>query len=86
MIITAFSSLIGMGAAPRVSMKLGKKENEGAETVMGGCFAALLVLAVVLTAAFLICGKPLLYLFGASENTIGYAQGYMNIYVMGTLL
>ena len=85
MIITAFSSLIGMGGAPRVSMKLGKKENEGAETVMGGCFAALLVLAVVLTAAFLICGKPLLYLFGASENTIGYAQGYMNIYVMGTL-
>ena len=82
MIITAFSSLIGMGGAPRVSMKLGKKENEGAETVMGGCFAALLVLAVVLTAAFLICGKPL---FGASENTIGYAQGYMNFYVMGTL-
>ena len=83
MFISAFASLIGMGGAPRV--KLGEKNNAEAERIMGNCMAALLVLAVILTAAFLALGEPLLYLFGASDETIGYALTYMNIYVCGNI-
>ena len=71
MFISAFASLIGMGGAPRASVKLGEKNNAEAERIMGNCMAALLVLAVILTAAFLALGEPLLYLFGASDETIG---------------
>lgn len=83
--ITAFSNLIGAGGAPQVSMKLGRQERKGAEETLGNCFTALLVLAVLLTAAFLLWGEELLLLFGASENTVGYALEYLNIYVLGTV-
>lgn len=85
MFISAFASLIGMGGAPRASVKLGEKNNAEAERIMGNCMAALLELAVILTAAFLALGEPLLYLFGASDETIGYALTYMNIYVCGNI-
>lgn len=83
--ITAFSNLIGAGGAPQVSMKLGRQEHKGAEETLGNCFTALLVLAVLLTATFLLWGEELLLLFGASENTVGYALEYLNIYVLGTV-
>lgn len=84
-LISAFSSLIAMGGAPRASIAMGAHHRERAERIMGNCFTALLGLAVVLTAVFLIFRKPILWAFGASENTIGYAQSYMTIYVCGTV-
>lgn len=84
-LITAFSSLIGMGGAPRVSIQMGRQDNRGAEKIIGNCLTALLVLSVILTAVFLAFGEPLLFLFGASADTIGYATEYMNIYVIGTI-
>lgn len=84
-LITAFSSLIGMGGAPQISMKMGENDMDGAEKTLGNCFVMLIGLAVVLTAFFLIFGEPLLFLFGASENTISYSLDYMNIYVLGTI-
>lgn len=84
-LITAFSNLIGMGGSPQVSIKMGKQDRDGAEKTIGACFSALLILAVILTAVFLIFGKKLLFLFGASENTIQYSLDYMNIYVCGTI-
>lgn len=84
-LITAFSSLIGMGGAPQVSMKMGQNDTEGAQKTLGNCFTMLVILAVTLTAVFLIFGRPLLFLFGASENTISYSLSYLNIYVIGTI-
>lgn len=84
-LIGAFSSLIGMGGAPLISMKMGKHDKEGAQNIVGNCFVALIVLAAVLTIVFLCFGRKLLFLFGASGSTIGYALDYMNIYVCGTI-
>ncbi len=84
-LITAFSSLIGMGGAPRAAIFMGKREKEKAEEILGNCVTALVVIAVLLTIVFLVFGRPLLILFGASENTIGYALDYMQIYVCGTI-
>lgn len=84
-LITAFSSLIGMGGAPRASIRMGEKNMDEAERILGNCFAALLLLAVTLTAVFLIGGRTFLRLFGASGDTLPYAMEYLNIYVIGTL-
>lgn len=85
MIITAFSSLVGMGGSPRASMKLGEKNTVQAEKILGNCFALIVIIAVILTAVFLIFSRPLLFLFGASTETIGYSTSYLNIYVLGTI-
>lgn len=85
MIITAFSSLIGMGGSPRASMKLGEKNQPEAEKILGNCFSMLIVLSIILTVFFFIFSKPLLFLFGASSETIDYGTSYLNIYVLGTV-
>lgn len=84
MFISAFASLIGMGGAPRASVKLGEKNNAEAERIMGNCMAALMS-GSYSYGGFLALGEPLLYLFGASDETIGYALTYMNIYVCGNI-
>lgn len=85
MMITAFSSLIGMGGAPRASIALGKGDRDGAEKILGSCAAALLCVSALLTAVFAVFSRPMLLAFGASGETIAYAQGYMGIYSLGTV-
>ena len=72
-LISAFSCLIGMGGAPQASIRMGEQNMNEAERILGNCFAALIILAVTLTAAFLIGGRTLLQLFGASSDTLPYA-------------
>ena len=85
MIVSAFAAMAGGGGAPRASIFMGKGQNEDAEKTMAGCFSLLLVVAVALTTVLLIWSEDLLLAFGASENTIGYAVDYMNIYAIGTI-
>ena len=85
MIVSAFAYLVGMGGAPRASIFMGRGDRKTAEKILGNCFSALLAVAAVLTAIVLIFQRPLLYMFGASDNTIGYAMDYMTIYAVGTV-
>ncbi len=85
MIISAFSAFAGMGGAPLASIQLGKKEYKKAEEILGASVAMLLFFSIVLTILFSIFKSPILYAFGASENTIVYAQQYITIYLMGTV-
>jgi putative MATE family efflux protein len=85
MIISAFAALVGMGGAPRASIQEGRGDLEGSQKIMGSCFTLLIVTAALLTVVFQSFAEPLLLTFGASENTIGYALDYMNIYSLGTL-
>ena len=85
MIVSAFASLIGMGGAPQASISMGKGDNRRAEQIMGNCFSALVLVAILLTILVLLFNRPLLYLFGASDNTIGYGVEYIRIYAIGTL-
>ena len=85
MIISAFASLISSGGAPRASICMGKGEHESAEKILGSCFSLQLIISAILTAILLIWNEDLLLMFGASENTIGYATDYMNIYAVGTV-
>lgn len=81
--ISAFAALVSMGGAPKASIFLGKGENHQAEKVLGSCTWMLLLLSVLITAVMLTFGRPVLLLFGASTETIGFATDYMNIYLPG---
>ena len=86
MIISAFAALVASGGAPRASIAMGKGDHDLAEKMLGGCFTLQIVISAILTAVMLIWSRDLLLMFGASENTIGYAADYMRIYAIGTLL
>ena len=85
MVISAFAALVSMGGAPRASIMMGKGDKDSAEKIMGNCTTALVFISAVLTAAVLLFGENMLMAFGASENTVGYALDYMNIYACGTI-
>ena len=85
MAITAFAYFVSMGGAPRSSIMMGKGKMEEAEKILGNCTVMLVIVALLLTLVFQIFGREILLLFGASENTIGYAWDYMRIYSMGTI-
>lgn len=85
LMISAFSAFAGMGGAPLASIQLGKKNRDEAEKILGNSLAMLLSCSVFLTVLFSIFKEPILYAFGASENTIGYAMEYLSIYLVGTI-
>lgn len=83
-LISAFASLLGAGGAPLASIKLGERDQDGAERILGVSTLVLLLLSVALFAVFQVIMVPLLGAFGASENTLPYAVSYLNIYLYGT--
>lgn len=85
MIVSAFAALVASGGAPRASIAMGRGDHAGAERLLGGCAALLLLLSLTLTAVLLLWGRDLLLLFGASENTVAYAADYMGVYAVGTV-
>lgn len=85
MIISAFSALIGMGGAPLAAIKMGKKDNDGAEEILSNSFSTLIIIGALCTVVFLIFNEKLLWAFGASDATIGYAKDYLIIYLLGTV-
>lgn len=85
LLVSAFAALIANGGAPRASIFMGKGDTESAERTLGNCFVTQIIISVMLTAVLLIFDEQFLWLFGASENTIGYAVDYMNIYAIGTI-
>lgn len=84
-LISAFSSFVGAGGAPLAAISLGKGEHKRAEQILGNSFSMLLIFSVALTMIFQLSKEPLLYMFGASDNTIGYAVDYITIYLWGTI-
>lgn len=85
MLITAFSSLIGMGGAPCAAIKMGEGKKEEAEKILGNSLSALLLISVILMVFFYAFKDQLLVMFGASNNTFGYANDYISIYLLGTV-
>lgn len=85
LIVSAFAALVASGGAPRASISMGKGDMQTAEKMLGGCFSLQICISAVLTTALLIWNRDLLLAFGASEQTIGFASDYMQIYALGTV-
>ena len=83
--IGAFSSLIGVGGAPLLGIRLGEKNEKEASRILANAFLMLVSLSLVLTAAALFFTRPMLMAFGASTVTYPYARAYFMIYVSGSV-
>lgn len=84
-IVIAFANLFGMGGAPLCSIERGRGNKEEAEAIMGNSFVMMVLVGLLLTTVGLLFKRPLLYLFGASDATIGYADDYVTIYLLGNI-
>lgn len=84
-LISAFSAFAGAGGAPLAAIWLGKGDRKRAEKILGNGVSMLLFFTVVLMVFFYAFERPLLYMFGASDATIGYAVSYISIYLAGTV-
>ena len=85
LIVSAFAALISSGGGPRASIMMGHNDYDRAERILGNSFVMQMIISVVITVILLLFNEDILLLFGASENTIGYATTYMNIYALGTV-
>ena len=85
MIISAFTNLFGQGGAPLSSIARGEGDLDRAASIMGNSFTLLILSGVILTILGFLFKRPLLYAFGASDATFGYANSYISIYLVGTI-
>jgi putative MATE family efflux protein len=83
--ISAFSAFVGAGGAPLSAIWQGRGDNKKAEKILGNGVTMLLFFSVALMMVFYVFMKPMLYMFGASDATIGYGVTYVSIYLIGTL-
>ncbi len=85
MFVSAMAALVGVGGGSRASILMGDGDMEGANEILGNCAALILLISAGSTVLFQLTKEPLLYLFGASPNTIDYAVSYLGIYLWGSI-
>ena len=83
-IIAAFTSLLSYGGAPLFAIARGAGEDERAEKILNQVAFQLLCCSVVIALLSYLFRKPVLYLFGASDQSFPYADDYLLIYLAGT--
>lgn len=79
----AFGMLVGSGGAVRISINLGKKDYNRAERVLGNSVTLALVLGIVAVTIGFLVKEPILYFFGAGEETFRHANDYLDIILLG---
>lgn len=85
LIVMGFGMLIGIGAGVLVSINMGKRDMEKAERVLGSSFLLMLLVSVLITVIGFSIKGPMLQSFGATAETIGYANDYLDIILAGTV-
>jgi putative MATE family efflux protein len=82
-LLGAFGMLVGHGAAARVSLLLGNGKKEEANAILPNTFALSLFFYLIVSSLTFIFLEPILYAFGASEQTLPYASEYLKIIIPG---
>ena len=82
----AFGAAVGIGSSTCISVKLGQKDYKMAENIFGNSFTLNLIVGVAFGLVTLLILDPILYFFGASENTIPYARDYMLVILAGNVV
>jgi len=81
----AIGAAIGVGASTLLSVRLGQKDYDTAEKILGNAVVLKIITGILFGALCLIFIDPILYFFGATENTIPYARDYMVIILLGNV-
>jgi Na+-driven multidrug efflux pump len=82
----AFGAMVGVGASTLISVKLGQKDYRTAQNVLGNVLTLNIIIGIVFSILTLMFLDPILYFFGASADTIGYARDYMEIILLGNVV
>ena len=82
----AFGSLVGVGASTLMSMRLGQKDYDTANKILGNVFILNIILGLAYTVVMLCFLDPILYFFGASAATLPYAHQYMEVILLGNVV
>ena len=85
MLVSALASLVCVGGGSRAAIHMGEGRNDKAEEILGSCTLLLIIIAVAVTLGLWFIREPMLLLFGASENTVGYGSDYLGVYLLGTI-
>ena len=83
---TAFGTLVGAGAATMLSVLLGQQHYKAANKILGNVVSLNIIIGLIFMAVSLIFIDPILYFFGASENTLPYAKEYIQIILYGNII
>ena len=81
----AFGAAIGVGSSTFLSVKLGQRDYDIANRILGNNVALNVVVGIIFGAVCLLFLDPILLFFGASENTLPYAREYMQIILLGNM-
>lgn len=81
----AFGAAVGVGASTCISVKLGQKDYATAQHILGNTVTLNLIVGLLFGIVSLIFLDPILYFFGASEQTLPYARDYMVIILLGNV-
>ena len=84
-LVTAFGNLFATGGTPLCSIARGAGEQDRAEKIMNNTFSMLIISGLILTVLGYCFRKPVLYLFGAGDETYPYADAYLTVYLAGTV-
>ena len=82
----AFGALVGVGAATLISVKLGQKDYDTAQRVLGNVFVLNILLGLAFTVIVFTFLNPILYFFGGSDETVEYARQFMEIILLGNVV
>lgn len=85
-IIMAFTNLFSTGSVALYSIARGKQDAAAERRYMENVFLLLLLTSVVVMVLCFAFMHPILYLFGASDETYPYSAAYLRIYLIGTPL
>ena len=81
----AFGAMVGVGASTLISVKLGQRDYDTAQLVLGNVITLNTIIGVVYTVVCLMFLDPILYFFGASADTIVYARDFMEVILLGNI-
>ncbi len=82
----AFGSLVGVGASSLLSIRMGQKDYETANDILGNVFVLNLIMGIGFSVIVLTFINPILLFFGASTNTLPYARDFMMIIISGNVI
>lgn len=82
----AFGTLVGVGASTLMSLRLGQKDYNSANTILGNVFILNVIFGLAYTVVILLFLDPILYFFGASRETLPYAHDFMVVISLGNVI
>lgn len=82
----AFGAAVGVGASTCISVKLGQKDYETAEHLLGNTVTLNLIIGFSFMLVCMVFLDPILRFFGASDVTLPYAREFMEIILLGNMI